>query len=116
MNLVLLGWILPFIGLTLVGSVLGTTTTAAGGIALALVVILMLSSGIPMISGLMPNALSQWAAQLGVLAAGIAASSPGSVAFPGEPVNGNFGALATALVIVVVCFVAAISWFERQEL
>jgi len=116
MNILLFVWILPFIGLTLVGSVLGATTTAAGGIALSLVVGFMILSGIPLISGLMPNALTQWAAQLGALAAGIAASSPGSVALPDGPVPGNYGALATALVAVVVCLVAAFGLFESQEL
>ena len=116
MNFLLFVWILPFTSLTLVGSVLGATTTAAGGISLALVVGFMLVSGIPLISGLMPNALSQWAEQLGTLAAGIAASSPGSIPLPDGPIPGNYAALATTLVAVLVCLVAAFGLFESQEL
>lgn len=116
MNLLLFVWVLPFASLTLVGSVLGATTTAAGGIALALIIGLTLISGIPLISGLMPNALTQWAGQLGALAAGIAASSPGAVPLPEGPVPGNYGALATAIVIGVVGLVVAFGLFESQEL
>jgi hypothetical protein len=116
MNAALVAWTLPFIAITLVGSVLGGTTTAAGGIALLLVIGLMLLGGIPQISALMPNALAGWAGQLGALAAGVPAATPGSIPFPEGPVPPNLGALASALGIVLVCLVVSYGLFERQEL
>lgn len=116
MNLVLIAWVMPFIALTLVGSVLGNSTTAAGGISLALVIGLMLLGGIPPVSALMPTALSGWAAQLGALAAGVAASSPGSVPVPEGILPLNLGALASAFTLVTVCLAVSLGLFERQEL
>lgn len=116
MNLVLMVWIIPFISLTLVGSVLAPTTTAAGGIALALVILLTLVSGIPLISSLSPGALSAWAGQLGLLAGGVAPSTPGSMPMPVGMVYPNLGALATALGLMIVCLVVAFGFFEQQEL
>jgi len=115
MNLVLIIWILPFISLTLLGSVLAGTTTAAGGISLALVVLLLLSSSLPLISSLMPGALSQWAAQLGALAAGVAASTPGSLPYPDMPIKANYGAISMVMVIILVSLVVSFGFFERQE-
>jgi ABC-2 type transport system permease protein len=114
MNLVLMVWILPFIALTLVGSVLSNSTTMAGGISLGLVLVLFLIGSIPQISTLMPTALSQWAAQLGILAAGTPASAPGSAPNV-DAVYSNFGALASALGVVIVCLIVSYGIFERQE-
>jgi ABC-2 type transport system permease protein len=115
MNLVLMVWILPFVALTLVGSVLSTSTTMAGGISLGLVLVLFLVGGIPQISTIMPTSLSQWAAQLGILAAGTPASTPGSAPVNVDAVFSNFGALASALGIVILCLILSYSIFERQE-
>ena len=115
MNLVLTAWIFPFIALTLVGSVLATSTTAAGGISLALVIFVLLISNIPMIGSLMPSALSLWAAQLGALSAGVAASTPGSIPYPNQPVPANYGALAASLCIIIVCLIVSLGFFEQQE-
>lgn len=116
MNLALWGWILPFIALTLVGSVLGGSVSAAGGIALALVLALTLAGSLPQVGELLPTALSGWAALLGVQAAGVAASTPGSPALPAGEAPPNLGALAAALVFVLAGLIIAFAFFERQEL
>lgn len=116
MNLVLIAWTFPFIALTLLGSVLGGSISAAGGISLALVILLLISTSLPVVGSLMPAALSQWAAQLGVLSAGVAASTPGSAPYPSEPLFSNLGALASSLVFVITSLVCAIGIFEQQEL
>ncbi|MEM5775869.1 MAG: YhfC family glutamic-type intramembrane protease, partial [Anaerolineaceae bacterium] len=46
-NLILLMWLLTFVGVTLLGSVIGKSTGAAAGIGLALSVVLLLSGNIP---------------------------------------------------------------------
>jgi ABC-2 type transport system permease protein len=116
MNLVLIAWLLPFTGLILLGSVLGSTTSAAGGISLTLVLMLLLASNLPIIGSLMPASLSQWAAQIGALAAGVAASTPGSIPLPSGPVLNNWRALAAALVIILLSLVLSFGFFEQQEL
>ena len=100
-TLLLFAWLLPFVAVTLAGSVIAGTTTAAAGIALAGAVILLISSSIPQIGMLMPGALVGWAGQIG---------SGGSAAAP------NGGALAATVVLTIVGLISAVAVFERQEL
>jgi ABC-2 type transport system permease protein len=97
----MLAWLLPFIAMTLDGSVIGGSTSAAAGIALVGAVILLLAGNIPQYGGLFPSGLTAWAAQLG---AGTAA------------VTANGGALAASLALTVVGLITAIAIFEQQEL
>jgi len=97
----LLAWLLPFVALTLDGSVIGGSTTAAAGIALVGSVALLLAGNIPQYGSLMPSGLTAWAAQIG---AGVL------------PVSPNGGALAASLALTVIGLIVAIAVFERQEL
>jgi ABC-2 type transport system permease protein len=96
----LLAWLLPFVVITLVGSVVGGSTSAAAGIALIVSIVLLLLGNIPQYGSLMPSGLTAWAAQIGA----------GTVSAP------NGGALAASLAMCVVGLVTAIAVFERQEL
>lgn len=120
MNAALFMWLLPFTAITLLGSVIGATTGAAAGVALVGVVFLFASSAIPPIAPLMPGALSTWADQLGILAAGISPASPGSLTLEAAEQAAIMGipggALATSLVLSVVCLILALAIFEQQEL
>jgi ABC-2 type transport system permease protein len=100
-TLLLFAWLLPYVTVTLLGSVLAGSTSAAAGIALAGAVVLLISSNVPQIGALMPGALVGWAGQLGI----------GNV--PPAP---NGGALAVIAVLTVVGLIAGIAVFERQEL
>jgi ABC-2 type transport system permease protein len=115
LNLVLLFWLLPYVALTLVGSVIGKTTGAAAGVALVLIVALMLAGSLPAIANLMPGSLISWANQLGNTAAGVAPSSPGGVPLD-SPSLANGAALASSAVFLVMGLVLSIGLFERQEL
>jgi ABC-2 type transport system permease protein len=97
----LFAWLLPFIAITLDGSVIGKSTSAAAAIALAGAVVLLLTGSIPQISSLMPGGLTAWAGQIG-------AGTP-----PQAP---NGGAVAASLVITLVGLVTAVAIFEKQEL
>jgi ABC-2 type transport system permease protein len=97
----MLAWLLPFVALTLDGSVIGGSTSAAAGIALLGSVILLLLANIPQYGSLFPSGLTAWAGQIG---AGTAA------------VTANGGALAASLVLTVVGLITAIAIFEQQEL
>lgn len=97
----LLAWLLPFVAITLVSSVIGGSTTGAAGIALVGAVVLLLAGNIPQYGSLMPSGLTAWAGQIG---AGM------------QPVSPNGGALAASLVLTVVGLVVAIAVFEQQEL
>ncbi len=115
LNLMLLFWLLPFVALTLLGSVIGKSTGAAAGIALVFVIALMLAGSLPFVGSLMPGSLANWASQLGNQAAGVAASSPGSLPMD-APSLANGGALAASLVILIMGLVLSIGLFEKQEL
>jgi ABC-2 type transport system permease protein len=97
----LLAWLLPFVVLTLVGSVIGGSTSIAAGIALIASIVLLLLGNIPQYGSLMPSGLTAWAGQIG---AGTAVAAP------------NGGALAASLALCMVGLVTAIAVFERQEL
>ncbi len=114
LNLVLVFWLLPYVAVTLLGSVLGKTTGAAAGFALGGIVLMLVASSIPQIAALMPGALSGWASQLGSQAAG------GALAFGASASSANaapaVGALVTSLVLSLVCILTSIAVFEQQEL
>lgn len=112
MNLLLLLWLLPFVGLSLVGSTLGNSTAAAGGIGLGLSVALMLAGSLPQYGMLLPGGLMSWATTAGQLAAG--ANLPGAA---GGLVSGaQGGAAASALIVALLSLLLAIGIFEQQEL
>jgi ABC-2 type transport system permease protein len=116
MNGLLLLWVLSFVALSLLGSVLGRTTASAGGIAMGFCIGLSLAGSIPQYGALLPGGLLGWAAQAGQAAGGIqpAVASLVSASIAQLPVNG--GALASAIVVCVLSLVFSIGFFEQQEL
>ena len=115
LNGLMLLWLLTFVALSLLGSTLGKSTIAAGGIGLGLSVALMLSGSLPLYGPLMPGGLISWAAMLGQSAAGTAASMPGTGLLAGEMVS-NGGAVVSAFVVIIMSLVLAVGIFEQQEL
>jgi ABC-2 type transport system permease protein len=115
LNGLMLLWLLTFVALSLLGSTLGKSTIAAGGIGLGLSVALMLAGSIPLYGELLPGGLMSWASMLGQSAAGIAPSMPGT-ASPGTELGSNAGAAVSALVVIVMALVLSIGIFEQQEL
>lgn len=99
-NLLLLLWILVFAAVTLLGSTLGNSTGAAAGFSLGGAVLLLLAGSIPNFGSLLPNGLLAWAGQMGTQA------GPGT----------NWGAVTMSIVIIIICLIAALGSFERQEL
>ena len=102
-NLLLLAWFMTFVAVTLVGSALTRSVGAAAGVGLGGAILLMLAGNLPLFGSMMPGALVAWASQLG-----LGTSS--------DPVTANGGAVAMALVIIVICVLGAMAAFERQEL
>ncbi len=100
-NLLLLLWLLVFVGAALVGSVIGSSIAAAAGIGLAISVVLLLAGNIPQYGMLLPGGLVNWASQLG------------STVDPAAP---NAGAVAGGFVLILLCLVWSIALFERQEI
>ncbi len=115
LNGLLLLWLLTFVGLSLVGSTLGASTAAAGGIGLLLSVALMLAGSLPRYGALFPGALLKWATLVGQAASGLATSNP-LMALAGGTAAAQGGAAASALVVVVLSLVLAVGIFEQQEL
>ncbi len=101
-NLILFVWLMTYASTTLLGSVIGNTTSAAAGIGLGLAVLLLLSGSLPVVGNLTPGGLAGWAAQLGLLKT--------------DPVTANSGALVVAFLLCLVCLLAGIAVFEQQEL
>lgn len=99
-NGLLLLWVLVFAAVTLLGSTLGNSTGAAAGFSLGGAILLLISGSIPQIGALMPGGLLAWAGQMGTGSGGAA----------------NWGAVTLGLVIIIVCLLAALAGFERQEL
>lgn len=99
-NLLLLAWLLVFAAITLLGSAIGRTTVAAGGMAFLGSVLVFLLGSIPQFGALAPGGLIVWANQLAV----------------GESVAPNTGALAMSLVFVLILLITAVAVFEQQEL
>ncbi len=95
-------WLLTFVAITLLGSTIGKTTGAAAGLSLAGSVLVLLAGNIPQVGILFPSGLIAWAAQIGT-------GAP-------EDVMINGGAVALTIVIIVMCLIAAMGVFERQEL
>ena len=94
-------WLLPFVTITLLGSVLANSTSAAAGIAAGGAVLWMLLGSLPQLSGILPGALLTWANQLNL----------------GQPLPAaNGGALAVSLAAGVAGLVTSIAFFENQEL
>jgi ABC-2 type transport system permease protein len=112
MNLVLLAWLLPYVALTLLGSVLGKSTPGAAGFGLAGSVMLLGLSSLPPLASLMPGALSNWALRLGIQAAGIQATTPG-IQVDADP---SQAALIMSLILVLCCYYVALGVFEQQEI
>jgi ABC-2 type transport system permease protein len=102
-NSLMLLWLLTFVGVTLLGSVLGKSTGASAGIGLGLSVLLLLASYLPRVGMLAPGGLVAWASQLGMVDTN-------------EVVALNGGAVAMSLVIVLMSLLISIAIFERQEL
>lgn len=115
MNALMLLWLLTFVALSLLGSTLGKSTVAAGGIGLGLSVILMLAGSLTRYGALLPAGLMSWASMLGQRAAGVAASMPGSSMSMGEVVS-YAGAAVSALVVITFSLILAIGIFEQQEI
>jgi ABC-2 type transport system permease protein len=114
-NILLLLWLLTFVALALIGSTLGKTTVAAGGIGILLSVAMMLAGSIPRYGVLFPNGLLSWAGQAAQTAAGVAVSPiETSIAAGQMPVNG--GSLASAVLVIVISLVLSLGFFEQQEL
>jgi ABC-2 type transport system permease protein len=114
LNGLLFLWLLTFVALSLLGSILGATTAAAGGIGLALSVGLMLLGSLPQYGALLPGGLMGWAALVGQAAAGIAPAGEAPGPFSGAMAGG--GAAASAVVVVVMALLLSIGFFEQQEL
>ena len=99
-NLLLLLWILVIAAVTLLGSTLGNSTGAAAGFSLGGAILLLLAGSIPNIGALFPSGLLAWAGQM---------SSQAGLA-------PNWGAVTMSIVIIIICLIAALGAFERQEL
>ena len=95
-------WLVTFVAITLLGSTIGKTTGAAAGISLAGSVLILLAGNIPQVGMLFPSGLTAWATQIGSEIT--------------EDVMINGGAVALAIVIIVMCIITAMGVFEKQEL
>ena len=95
-------WLLTYVAITLLGSTIGKTTGAAAGISLAGSVLILLAGNIPQVGMLFPSGLTAWATQIGSEVT--------------EDVMINGGAVALAIVIIVMCIITAMGVFEKQEL
>jgi ABC-2 type transport system permease protein len=95
-------WLLTFVAITLLGSTIGKTTSAAAGISLAGSVLILLAGNTPQVGMLFPSGLTAWATQIGSEVT--------------EDVMINGGAIALAIVIIVMCIITAMGVFEKQEL
>ena len=108
-SLLLLIWLLPYMIVTLNGSVIAKTTGAAAGIALLGAVILLIVSGIPQLGAFLPGALVAWAGQIALTTTtSVNAVAPASIA-------ANGGAVAACLMLTIIGLITAISIFEQQE-
>jgi ABC-2 type transport system permease protein len=118
LNGLLFLWLLTFVALGLLGSTLGGSTVAAAGIGLGLSVALMLAGNLPQYGALFPGGLMGWAAQVGLKAAGVAASPLSGLGATPQAAElvANGGAAASAVAVIVIALVLAIGVFEQQEL
>ena len=102
-NLLLLLWLLTFVAITILASAAGSSIGASAGMAMGGSVLLLLAGSIPQFGALFPGGLVAWAGQV------ISSTDAGEM-------STNFGAVALGLVIIVLCNIWAIGFFERQEL
>ena len=102
LNGLLFCWLLPFVSLTLAASVVGGSTGAAAGTALAASVLLLLLGNIPGYGQLTPGALIGWASQL--FAGGT------------DAVQSNINNLVSNLIVLILRLVTGIAIFKQQEL
>ena len=116
LNALLFLWLLTFVALGLLGSVLGSSTVSAGGVGLGLSVVLMLAGNLPQYGALLPGGLMGWATQVGLKAAGSVASPLSGIASNPTQMVANGGAAASAVVVVILAWVLALGVFEQQEL
>ncbi|HPD41579.1 MAG TPA: YhfC family glutamic-type intramembrane protease [Anaerolineae bacterium] len=101
-NALLFLWLMVFVAVALLGSVLGTSTGAAAGIGFGGAAALLLAGSLPRVGPLLPGGLFSWAGQLGAL---------------GEtPVPSNAGAVAAAVALILLCVLGSLAAFEQQEL
>jgi ABC-2 type transport system permease protein len=100
-NGLMLLWLLTYVAVALFGSVVGASTPAAAGIGLGGAVVLMLSANLPNLGMLTPSGLIAWASQIAVGA---------------EDMLINGGAVVLGIVIIMMCLIASVAMFERQEL
>jgi ABC-2 type transport system permease protein len=115
LNGVLLLWLLTFVALSMLGSTLGKSTVAAGGIGLGLCVAQMLLGTLPRWGALLPGGLMSWATLLGQKAAGLSPGGDATSLLSGAAA-GQGGAAASALAIILISLVLAIGIFEQQEI
>jgi ABC-2 type transport system permease protein len=100
-NLLLLLWLLTFVGAALLGSVIGSSIAAAAGFGLTIAIAILFAGSIPQYGMLLPSGLMGWASQLGANSG---------------PVAANAGAVAGGVVLVVMGLVWSVAVFERQEI
>jgi ABC-2 type transport system permease protein len=99
-NFLLCVWLLVFAAVTLLGSTIARSAGVAAGIALAGSVLVWLGGSWPRYGALFPSGMVSWAGQLGV----------------GTAVPPNAGALALSFVLIVLCLIGAVAYFEVEEL
>jgi ABC-2 type transport system permease protein len=99
-NLLLLIWVLVFVAVTLLGSTLGNSSASAAGFALGGSILFLIAGTIPRYGPLLPGGLLAWAGQIGAQV----------------DVAPNWGAVTMSFVIILLCLIAALGVFERQEL
>lgn len=119
LNGLLFLWLMPFVALGLLGSVLGRSTVSAGGIGLGLSAALMLAGSFPPYGGVFPGGLLPWATQVGLKAAGAPASAwsgGGGTGTTAAAMIGNGGAAASAITLILLVLILAVGVFEQQEL
>jgi ABC-2 type transport system permease protein len=98
-NLLLLVFVLVYVALTLLSSVLTKTQAAAGGLAFALLIVLAIPGALPKVGEYLPGQLINWGAGL--------MSGSTATAWP---------ALGVSVFIIAGAFIIAWRAFERQEL
>jgi ABC-2 type transport system permease protein len=99
-NFLLCAWLLVFAAVTLLGSAIARSTSVAAGIALAGSVAIWLGGSWPKYGALFPSGMLNWAGQLGLETA----------------VAPNAGSLALSFVIILLCLIGAVAFFEVEEL
>ncbi len=100
-NLLLLMFLVTYIGVALLASVLSRTVAAAGGVGLGLAVLIGLTRNIPHYGKWTPNGLMVWARELGSIT---------------ENVTANPGAIIGTLALVLIFLIGSVVLFERQEI